>query len=161
MRPKRSTNLKTPPPGRYHWVRIFLATLSQQGSIHAAAEKANIDPLAVYRHRDRSPTFARYWDYALEKAADDLEAEIYRRAKDGIEKTIWYQGEQRGTEYVTSDTLAMFWLKGRRPNKYKDASSPKTSESLPSGLPALSEADRLKLVDRRRIALTTETSPPA
>jgi hypothetical protein len=58
---------------------------------------------------------------AEEAAADKLEREAYRRAVHGVEKpTGWYQGEPGGFVREYSDTMAIFLLKGLRPEKYKE-----------------------------------------
>jgi hypothetical protein len=58
---------------------------------------------------------------AEEATADKIEREAYRRAVLGVEKpTGWYQGEPGGVIREYSDTMAIFLLKGLRPEKYKD-----------------------------------------
>jgi hypothetical protein len=58
---------------------------------------------------------------AEEATADKIEREAYRRAVLGVEKpTGWYQGKPGGVIREYSDTMAIFLLKGLRPEKYKE-----------------------------------------
>jgi hypothetical protein len=56
----------------------------------------------VYEWREADQDFAASWDEAIESGTDALEDEAIKRAKAG------------------SDTLMIFLLKARRPNKYKE-----------------------------------------
>jgi hypothetical protein len=53
-----------------------------------------------------------------------LESAAYQRAVVGIEKPVWYQGEQVGTEKVYSDGLLAQMLKARVPGYGEDDSGP-------------------------------------
>ncbi len=54
-------------------------------------------------------------------AADLIEGEAFRRAVHGVEKpTGWYQGKPGAMVREYSDVLAIFLLKGLRPERYKD-----------------------------------------
>ena len=52
--------------------------------------------------------------------ADVLEDEVRRRAFDGIEEPVFYQGVATDVVRKYSNTLAVFLLKGAKPEKYKD-----------------------------------------
>jgi hypothetical protein len=58
--------------------------------------------------------FSVAWDEALERGLDALEDEVMRRAKEGVEEPIFYQGGVVGTTRRYSDVLAMFLLKSKR-----------------------------------------------
>jgi hypothetical protein len=58
------------------------------------------------------------WDDAIEAGADVLEAEAWRRAVEGVERPIVSGGKVVTTVREYSDTLLIFLLKGRRPEKY-------------------------------------------
>ena len=64
--------------------------------------------------------FAAAWDDAIEDGTDLLEDEVLRRAKDGVDEPRFYEGEVCGHVRKYSDTLAIFLLKARRPEKYSD-----------------------------------------
>jgi hypothetical protein len=74
----------------------------------------------MYDLRDEDPTFAAEWDNAIEEAADKLEGEAWRRAVEGINKPIYYQGDLVDTVKEYSDTLMGLLLKAHRPEKYRD-----------------------------------------
>ena len=59
----------------------------------------------------------------MENAADLLEEEARRRAHDGVDEPVWFQGVQCGTVRKYSDTLLIFLLKGAKPDKYRERSS--------------------------------------
>ena len=51
------------------------------------------------------------------------EDEAVRRAHDGVDEPVFYQGKACGVVRKYSDTLLIFLLKGRRPEKYRDRPS--------------------------------------
>ena len=81
---------------------LFLGALTEGASVTAACGRAVITRRTVYVWREADPEFAAAWDDAIEAGTDALEDEALRRAKD------------------KSDTLLIFLLKARRPEKYKD-----------------------------------------
>lgn len=98
----------------------FLKVLSEGGSVTKAAAAVKIVRLTAYNLRENNPEFAAAWDAAIEAGTDLLEDEAHRRAFKGVRKPIYQGGKLAGhvTEY--SDTLTIFLLKGRRPEKYRD-----------------------------------------
>src|SRR5262245_9183157 len=136
--PPQNGTPKKPP----RWRRAYLAALRISGVVLKAAEAANVHRRTVYRHRDADSDFAAAWDEAVADAADRLEAEAVRRAKDGWEEPVIYQGEPMGVwvdaegkrvaegtpgarfEPLTvrkySDTLLIFLLKGAKPGKFRE-----------------------------------------
>jgi len=58
------------------------------------------------------------WQKALEIAADLLEDEAVRRAKEGTQKPVFQGGQLVGHVQEYSDTLMIFLLKGAKPKKY-------------------------------------------
>ena len=51
---------------------------------------------------------------------DDLELEARRRAVEGTERPVFYQGGEVGYVREYSDTLLIFLLKAHRPNKFRE-----------------------------------------
>lgn len=80
----------------------FLAALKAGASVSKAATDAGIPRRTAYNWRDADKTFAESWDDAIEEGTDRLEDE----------------GVKRGL--ATSDTMLIFMLKARRPEKFKD-----------------------------------------
>ena len=58
------------------------------------------------------------WQQA-DAGVDLLEAELHKRAFEGVERPVYYKGEQVGTWRFYSDALAMFLLKAHRPERYR------------------------------------------
>ena len=109
------------PPGRRpHWVKPFLAALAEVPNVTEAARRAGISKRNVYNRRDVDPEFAAQWDDALEETLDALEGECYRRAKDGVERQVFYEGRPVGSYREYSDTLAIKILAARRRHLYGD-----------------------------------------
>jgi hypothetical protein len=96
------------------WRDVFITKLAEAPDVSGAAQAAGVDRRYVYRERDKNPEFLRRWDDALEQSLDRAEKEMYRRAVDGTEEPIYYQGDKVGSIRRFSDTLLIFMLKSRR-----------------------------------------------
>ena len=81
---------------------LFLAGLTQFGTVKHAAEYAQIDRNTAYDWRNRYPEFRRRWDLVLEDVTDDVEKSLYNQAVS--EKNV---------------VATIFYLKNNR-NKYRD-----------------------------------------
>lgn len=90
------------------------------GNVTLSCEMAGISKRAAYDWREVDPNFATAWNEAVEAGTEELELEARRRALIGVEEPVFYQGEICGTVRKYSDTLMIFMLKGRRPDKYRD-----------------------------------------
>jgi hypothetical protein len=73
-----------------------------------------------YYWRKHDPAYAEAWAEAEQLGAVMLEDEAIRRARDGVERTIFHQGVPIGTEHRYSDVLLIFLLKGAKPEKYQE-----------------------------------------
>ena len=99
----------------------FLESLqSTGGNVSAACEAIALSRRRVYEWREADPVFAAKWDEAVEFGTDALEEEARRRAYTGVDEPVFYQGEECGAVRKYSDTLLIFLLKGRRPDKYRE-----------------------------------------
>jgi hypothetical protein len=103
--------------------RAFLAALARTGNVTLAAEIAHIARSAHYQWLEADPVYAAAYEDAMEQAAQRLEAEARRRAEEGVEEPVFYQGKQCGVIRRYSDALLMFLLKGALPDKYKERTS--------------------------------------
>jgi hypothetical protein len=105
--------------GRDERVELFLTTLSQGGTVTAAAEKANIGRRTVYDWKEADPDFAAQFEDAYQRGIAVLEDEAVRRAYHGVQRPVYQRGVVAGhvTEY--SDSLLMFLLKSRDP-RFRD-----------------------------------------
>lgn len=113
------------------WVDTFLATLEETGLEHTAAAAAQTTVRQARKLALESSEFGEAFEEALERATDRLEAEARRRAVEGIEKGVYYQGAQVDTERVYSDSLMALFLKAKRRRQFGD----KTEVSGPGGAP--------------------------
>lgn len=96
----------------------FLEALAERGNVSQAARLAGVPRWRFYELRKEDAEFSREWHEALRISEDLLEAEAVRRAVEGIEEPYYYQGEQRGMSRKYSDTLLMFLLKSRHPERF-------------------------------------------
>lgn len=96
----------------------FLDALAAGASVRAATEALGIKPDAPYRWRENDTDFAMRWRHAEEAGTDLIEEEAYRRAVTGVEKPVYRGGEVVGHVADFSDTMLMFLLKARRPDRY-------------------------------------------
>ncbi len=102
---------------------LFLGALGDGLSVSGAARAAGIARQTAYNRRNSDEAFAAAWNDAIEAGTDSLEDEALRRAKDGTDRPVYQKGALVGHIREYSDTLAMFLLKGRRPEKFKERSS--------------------------------------
>jgi hypothetical protein len=101
----------------------FLSELAaHEGDVSAACSAIGVGRRSIYDWRENDEDFAAAWDDVVEASTEKLEREAYRRAHDGVEEPVFYQGEICGHVMKKSDTLLMFILKGRKPEKYRDNS---------------------------------------
>lgn len=74
----------------------------------------------LYRHRTANLAFAEQWRVAYDEGTDILEKEAHRRAVEGVTD---FRLDKEGVEHPFvhySDTLLIFLLKARRPDRYRD-----------------------------------------
>jgi hypothetical protein len=64
--------------------------------------------------------FAAAFRDASIRATEVLEAEAWRRAKEGVAEPVFQGGKQVGVVQRYSDQLLMFMLRARAPEKYRD-----------------------------------------
>ena len=121
----------------------FLEVLRQTAIVSRAAREAGLSSSTVYAHRTRFPGFARDWDAAVAEALDAVESGLIERARNGVEKPVYYRGEIVGSVRSYSDALAMFLLKAKRPEVYDRIGR---AGEAPAGL---TEAEARAEVERR------------
>lgn len=101
----------------------FCAALAEAGgNVTRACQAIDIDRTTAYLWRDGDSEFAKGWERAKAIGADALEDEATRRAYEGTKKPVFYLGGECGTIREYSDTLAIFLLKGAKPEKYRERS---------------------------------------
>lgn len=100
----------------------FFAALAETANVTKACAAIAITRRTAYNWREADPEFAAGWDRAMKAAVLGLEDEAHRRAFEGLDKPVFYQGEECGTVREYSDTLAIFLLKAHNPEKYRENS---------------------------------------
>lgn len=100
------------------WLPIFLAQIAHDKNVNTACMKAGIPKPFAYRFREENPHFAEAWDSAVQSCIDSVEAEVIRRARDGVLAPVYQAGHLVGYKYEKSDTLAGLVLKAHRQELY-------------------------------------------
>jgi hypothetical protein len=102
--------------------RAFLVALAKTGVRAEAARMASVDRTVIYTPAWRDDAaFQEALRRADLMAADIIEAEIHRRAVEGVDEPVgWYRGEAGGTVRRYSDNLLMFRAKALMPEKYRE-----------------------------------------
>jgi DNA-binding XRE family transcriptional regulator len=100
--------------------RQFIKHLRNNGNITSAARSIGISRQTAYNLRKENPKFAASWNNAIQEHLDQVEEELRRRACNGVDEDVYYQGTVCGTVKKYSDTLLMFYLKARRPEVFSD-----------------------------------------
>ena len=98
------------------WLDSFRAS----GNFALSCRRIKYTQQAVRKWLKNDPEFVRKYEEAKEESIAVLEAELRRRAVHGIDKPVWYKGEQVGVVKEFSDVLLMFLLKSLRPEVYRD-----------------------------------------
>lgn len=112
-------------PGRYEGKfnaerkRIFLETMEQGFSISKCCRAAGISYHTALEHKNKDKDFAEMWAAAYDVGTDAYEDEAKRRAFDGIDKPVMYQGEVVAYVREYSDKILLSILASRRPDKWK------------------------------------------
>jgi hypothetical protein len=98
----------------------FLEVLRDTCNVSEAARAAGMSRRSAYDWRDADQAFAADWADAEQEAADKLEREAWRRAVDGVDKPVTFQGRITATYKEYSDRMLEILLKGHRPEKFAD-----------------------------------------
>jgi hypothetical protein len=100
--------------------RAFLLAFTQCGQITHSCRAAEMDHCMHYYWLKTDAAYVHAFAEAQTIAGRLLEEEAIRRARDGVKRTIYHQGEPVGEETVYSDTLLIFLMKGAMPAKYRE-----------------------------------------
>jgi hypothetical protein len=115
---------------------IFLAAYQETGSVSKAALAAGINRSIHYRRLKEDPEYKAAFDAAHEVAIAVLEDEAIRRAVEGVDEPIVYQGRLTYNDLNVdddgnptgppmairkySDSLLQFLLRGAKPETYRE-----------------------------------------
>ena len=101
--------------------KAFLEDFAQTGIITESCENVGMKRRAtVYDWQEQDDEFAAAFREAEIKATEVLETEARRRAINGTEKPVYQGGQLVGYITEKSDTLLIFMLKARAPEKYRE-----------------------------------------
>lgn len=75
------------------WTNAFLSALASGCTVSEAADAAGIASSTAYGLKYRDADFAEAWRLAMEDSVDLLEREARRRAIDGVEEPVIFQGQ--------------------------------------------------------------------
>ena len=133
----------------------FLDCLIKNANVSKSCEQSGVSRRSIYEWRHLDDAFAAAWDEAVELGTDALEDEAIRRGHEGVEEPVYQGGVLVGHIRKYSDTLLIFMLKARRPEKFKDRIS--TELTGKAGGPIQVENARDRITDR----LASLTGEPA
>lgn len=111
--------------------KIFLAVIADCANIREACRLAGVTRDFHDRWMHRIPGYPAAFNEALEEGIDRLELEAWRRAHDGVDKPIFYQGMQVATVKEYSDALLLRLLEAHRPKRW----ARRSEISGPGGVP--------------------------
>lgn len=101
----------------------FLSAIAEGRTVHDACAVAGYTRDHVYVRTRRDPEWRRLWQEAKEIATEAMEAELDRRAFQGVERPIMYRGVAVATVREYSDDLALARLRALAPDKYRERQS--------------------------------------
>lgn len=102
----------------------FLEVLRQTGNVGVAAEVVNVYRTTPYQWKRKDPAFDKKWQEAMDAAADLAEAEVRRRAVEGFDEPVFYQGKVVGYVRKYSDRMLELYIKALKPEKYREKNNP-------------------------------------
>ena len=100
------------------WTKIgrerFLTEMRASANLSRACDRAGVTRQQAFALRAADPEFLAAWDDAEAGAFDDLEEEVLRRAREGVDKPVYFGGKVCGSVRNYNDALALEILKLRR-----------------------------------------------
>ena len=99
---------------------VFCRAYAQRGIIREGTTAAGVSRRTYMKWRKDDEQFNEQCTEAKQMAVDLLEAEAHRRAVDGFDRPVIYQGEVTDTYTDYSDSLLGMLMKGNKPEKYKE-----------------------------------------
>ena len=100
--------------------QAFLILYSHFGVISKSAQAVGVGYDTIARQLKSDPVFKKLFERAKIVAADTVEAEVFKRAVEGWEEPVWYQGEIVGHTLKKSDRMLELLAKGVRPDKFSE-----------------------------------------
>lgn len=126
-------------------VAKFLEVLADTANVTKAAKAIRMARPYLYELKAKDKRLSAAWDVAVTYGTAALEDEAVRRAMEGTLKPVFYKGAKVGTIREYSDTLLIFLLKARDPEKYAERS--KQEVSGPGGQPLAAPVFNVTFMD--------------
>lgn len=104
--------------GSRGWRRAFLMSFAKCPSISRAARAAGVSPTTVTNARKKDPAFEAKFQEAFAVATDRILEAAWERGVEGVEETIFFQGEEVGTRIVYDSKLLEMLAKGLSPEVF-------------------------------------------
>ena len=101
--------------------KLFEAIVIFGGNVSRASESLNLARTTVYTWCQTHDGFRERMADAIDKGVDVLEDEARRRAFDGVDEPVFYQGDECGVIRRYSDMLMGLLLRGHR-SRYRQSS---------------------------------------
>lgn len=98
--------------------RAFLAAYAKVATVRYACKMAKISRTTHYQWMKDDQQYKVAFGDAKLDACDNLEEEASRRAMEGCEEVVYYQGEECGRIRKYSDVLLIVLMKANMPDKY-------------------------------------------
>ena len=98
----------------------FLTAFAKSGVVLRACEDVGVPRRTVYGWLHTDPTFTELYRTAELESIEVLEKEMLRRGVEGYDKPVYQQGKKVGVVREYSDTLLIFALKARAPDRYRE-----------------------------------------
>lgn len=110
---------RAPSKKRPDWKPKWLTAFRKTGMVTAACKESGVGRRTVYDAR-ADEEFAAAWDEIEAETSDEMEREAYRRAVEGVTEPVVSAGKHVTDVQKFSDTLLIFMLKGRRPERFRE-----------------------------------------
>lgn len=98
----------------------FVEALAETGVVEQACRRVGMSRTSAdnLRRKPQGAQFRRAWETAIDYAMHRIEEEAHRRARDGVARPIFRNGEQVGEWRHYDERLTMFLLRTYRPDRY-------------------------------------------
>jgi hypothetical protein len=114
-KPQPATTAQSPAEQKAVHQNSFLVEFAKSGAISKAAKAAGINRCTHYEWMKTDPDYAAVFASTREEYTELLELEADRRAVQGTDRPVFYEGQVCGYIREFSDTLLIFRLKMLKP----------------------------------------------
>ena len=140
--------------------RAFLAAFIVTRGVARAARLAAVERSAHYHWMKRDDGYRERFELARAMIADEAEAEVWRRAFQGVDTPLHWRGEITAWYKTYSDALAVFAMRALKPEVYR-RSDPGFNFDGPSGfdITIMREGEEKEEPPRTEISIPVNDDP--